>query len=101
MITAGFQIRAARAGLGWSQTELAERAGNQTLLALDRQFAKIDRAFRDMPARVMAIKYDRALTADKKESRIEALYAAKNRVLGDFYRVAETAINEAERKMAK
>ena len=27
MITAGFQIRAARAGLGWSQTELAERAG--------------------------------------------------------------------------
>jgi len=27
LITAGFQIRAARAGLGWSQTELAERAG--------------------------------------------------------------------------
>ena len=27
MIIAGFQIRAARAGLGWSQTELAERAG--------------------------------------------------------------------------
>jgi len=27
VITAGFQIRAARAGLGWSQTELAERAG--------------------------------------------------------------------------
>ena len=27
MITSGSQIRAARAGLGWSQTELAERAG--------------------------------------------------------------------------
>ncbi len=27
LITAGFQIRAARAGLGWSQIELAERAG--------------------------------------------------------------------------
>ena len=27
MITAGFQIRPARAGLGWSQTKLAERAG--------------------------------------------------------------------------
>ena len=27
MITAGFQIRAARAGLGWSQAELAGRAG--------------------------------------------------------------------------
>jgi len=27
LITSGSQIRAARAGLGWSQTELAERAG--------------------------------------------------------------------------
>ncbi len=27
LITAGFQIRAARAGLGWSQVELAKRAG--------------------------------------------------------------------------
>ena len=28
MIATGFQIRAARAGLGWSQAELAEHAGN-------------------------------------------------------------------------
>ena len=27
IVRGGFQIRAARAGLGWSQTELAERAG--------------------------------------------------------------------------
>ena len=27
LIAAGFQIRAARAGLGWSQVELARRAG--------------------------------------------------------------------------
>lgn len=35
MITAGFQIRAARAGLGWSQTELADRAGKFFYSVLD------------------------------------------------------------------
>jgi hypothetical protein len=50
---------------------------------------------------VAAIKYDPSKTAAEKEREIEALYGAKNKVLGDFYKAAETAINEAEQRMAK
>lgn len=73
---------------------------NQTLLRLDREFAKIDRELSGISEAVSAIKHDKGLSAAEKERQIEGIYAAKNKLLSQFYLAAEQAIHEAEQNMA-
>lgn len=67
-----------------------------TLVALDRTFASIDRAFEDQDAFMASVKYNPELSAEEKERQIDAYYAQKNAALADAYQQIKAALDEAE-----
>lgn len=73
---------------------------NTKLVALDRVFNQIDKAFEDQNEVLMAITYDPSLTVDEKEAQIDAYYEQKNTALATAFKQIKDALDEAERGMA-
>lgn len=69
---------------------------NQTLTAINKAFSEIDRSFKDEKTIMAGIKYNKKLSREEKEQKIEAWYKAKNDVLAKFYKQAESALNTIE-----
>ena len=77
------------------RTMLDRFAGDEAsikLAAANKAFREIDTAFSDQEMVIAAIKYDRYLSADEKERRIDAYYEQKNSLLKDAYRQIEEAL---------
>ena len=72
---------------------------NGALLSINRAFSRIDNAFSDQDEFIASVKYNPQLTAEQKESQIEAYYQQKNDTLKDFYQQVSTALDEVESEL--
>lgn len=79
--------------------EFASDRVNTTLLGINRAFSRIDSAFQDQDKVIASIKYDPALTAEQKETQIEAYYEQKNDALGSFYRDVSEELERVEEEL--
>ncbi|MEM1149077.1 MAG: LPD38 domain-containing protein [Pseudomonadota bacterium] len=90
--------REGRGGMG-GRGDLLASAVNRKLVAVGKEFARIDRSLGGLRPKINAIKYDKSLSAPEKEKRIDALYALRNDRLGEAYQKARDVIREAEERL--